>query len=179
MIINLKNYEEHLVRYMDGECSSAEVAAIELFLKQHPEINAELNAFRSTVLFPDEKILFPGKELLKKGISKTNYEGYFVRKIEGDLSSKEAAELEFFISQHPELQREIRAFESTRLVQDLSVVFPDKRSLKRRDGKVVAMYLRYTVITALAACLMLIVMMKGINRNPAPSALTVATNHIR
>lgn len=164
-MISLQNYEEYLVRYLDGECSPQEIAAVALFLEKHPDLNAELNALKATVLPADEKIFFPRKELLKKGITMANYEEYLFRKIEGDLAGGESGEVESFMEEHPELQREMNAFTSTRLVADLSVVFPDKNSLKKRDGKVAVMYVRYALAIAVAACLMLIIMIKGMQWN--------------
>ncbi|MEO5675646.1 MAG: hypothetical protein ABIQ74_13465 [Chitinophagales bacterium] len=164
-MISLQNYDEYLVRYLDGECSPQEIAAVALFLMKHPDLNAELNALKATVLSADEKIFLPRKELLKKGITMANYEEYMLRKIEGDLARGESGEVESFMDEHPELQREMNAFTSARLVSDLSVVFPDKNSLKKRDGKVAVMYVRYALAIAVAACLMLIIMIKGMQWN--------------
>src|SRR2546423_804630 len=130
MRINLQNYEEYFVRYLDGELPSQEAGEVEFFLQQHPELNAELNAFKSTMLLSDEEILFPNKELLKKGITLLNYEDYFIRKVEGELSSAETLDLSVFMKQHPELQQEMNAFGATKLVADSAIVFPDKNSLK-------------------------------------------------
>ncbi|HYV90376.1 MAG TPA: hypothetical protein VE978_01275 [Chitinophagales bacterium] len=174
MRINLQNYEEYFVRYLDGELSSQEAGEVELFLQQHPELNTELNAFKSTVLSADEEIFFPGKELLKKGITLVNYEDYFIRKIEDALSSEEEIDLSVFMQQHPELQREMNAFVATKLVADSSVVFPDKNSLKRRNGRVVPMYVRYTLATAIAASLILIVTIRGIHQTDQPVNSPVA-----
>jgi hypothetical protein len=66
MKINLQNYEEYFVRFLDGDLPSEEVAEVKLFLQRHPGLNAELNAFKATMLPADENIFFPGKELLKK-----------------------------------------------------------------------------------------------------------------
>ena len=165
MRINLQNYEEYFVSYLDGELSSQEVAEVEFFLQQHPGLKAELNAFKLTMLSGDEEISFPKKELLKKGITLVNYEDYFIRKVEGDLSPSEAIDLSAFMNQHPELQREMNAYAATKLIADSSTVFPNKNSLKRRDRRVIPMYVRYGVVVALAASLMLIVMMRGVNWN--------------
>ena len=38
MKINLKNYEEYFVRYIDDELSRDEVSELNLFLSEHPEL---------------------------------------------------------------------------------------------------------------------------------------------
>ena len=168
MKINLQNYEEYFVRYLDGELSSSEVGEVEFFLQQHPELNAELNAFKSTVLSADDEVFFPKKELLMKGITLANYEDYFIRNVENTLSQEEKIELTEFIQQHSGLQREMNAFDSTKLVADSSIVFPDKNLLKRRDGRIVPMYVRYVLAAAIAASVMLVLMMKGVHWREQP-----------
>ncbi len=165
-MINLQNYEEYFVRYMDGECSAREIAAVESFLQEHPHLNNELKALRATLLIPDQ-LSFPDKDLLKKGITTLNYESYFSRKIDNDLSAAETAGLGLFLNEHPQLVRELKAYEKTRLRADLSISFPDKNLLKKRSGLVVGMYMRYALITAVAACLMLIVMLRGFEQKPS------------
>ncbi len=171
-MINLQNYEEYFVRYIDRECSPAEIAAVESFLHRHPTLHEDLNALRGTVLVP-EQVFFPSKEKLKKGISTVNYESYFSRKVDGDLSPAELMELDAFIDSHPELIIQLKGYEATMLSPDISVVFPDKNRLKKRKERVVSMYLRYGLLTAVAACLMLIVMMRSIYKQPVePPVIT-------
>jgi len=162
MKINLQNYEEYFVRFLDGELPSEEIAEVKLFPQRHPGLNAELNAFKATLLPADENVFFPGKELLKKGITLLNYRDYFIRKVEADLSSEEETELNFFLQHHRELQREMNAFAKTKLVADTSLSFPDKNSLKKREGgRVIPIYVRYAFVAAVAAGLMLIMFMRG------------------
>lgn len=162
MKINLQNYEEYFVRFLDGDLPSEDVAEVKLFLQRHPGLNAELNAFKATMLPADENIFFPGKELLKKGITLLNYQDYFIRKVEADLSSEEEQELNSFLQHHRELQREMNAFAKTKLVADTSLGFPDKNSLKKREsGRVIPIYVRYAFVAAVAAGLMLVIFMRG------------------
>lgn len=63
--INLDNYEEWLVLYMDDEVSEEEKTAIEKFAAAHSHIQEELKLLQKTKLQP-EKIVFANKEALYK-----------------------------------------------------------------------------------------------------------------
>jgi hypothetical protein len=61
--INLNNYEEWLIMYVDDELSSEERVAVEKFADAHPHVREEMAIFLQTKLQPEE-IVFPNKETL-------------------------------------------------------------------------------------------------------------------
>jgi hypothetical protein len=63
--INMNNYEEWLVSYVDNEVSQEQRIAIEKFAASHPHVQQELDLFQQTKLQP-EKIFFADKEVLYK-----------------------------------------------------------------------------------------------------------------
>ena len=63
--INMKNYEEWLVSYVDNELNEEQRIAVEKFAANHPRVQQELGLFRQTKLQP-EKIFFADKEVLYK-----------------------------------------------------------------------------------------------------------------
>jgi hypothetical protein len=63
--INLNNYEEWLVAYVDNEVNEEQGDAIEKFAATHPQVQQELALFRQTKL-QSEKIFFADKEVLYK-----------------------------------------------------------------------------------------------------------------
>lgn len=66
-MVNSENYEEYLVLHADGELDEAETAALMAFIAGHPELKAELDAYESTRLVPDESLVFgPKASLLKE-----------------------------------------------------------------------------------------------------------------
>jgi len=71
MKVNMQNYEEYFVRFVDNDLSAEEAGEVQLFLQQHPGLKAELDAFRSAVLIPDASIQFSGKDKRKV------YEAFF------------------------------------------------------------------------------------------------------
>ena len=176
MKINMQNYEEYFVRLIDNELSVEETNEVNLFLQQHNELRAELEAYKVSVLEPDVSLQFPGKHLLEKGITISNYEEYFIRTVENDLSPAEVNEVNSFLAEHPELQQQMLAFKSAILVADTAIIFPDKESLKKRDGRIVPMYARYILTAAVAASLLVIFFMKGIEWNRSRDIPSVADN---
>jgi hypothetical protein len=61
--INMSNYREWLVLYVDNELSEEERIAVEKFAAIHSHVQQELVLFQQTKLEP-EKIVFPNKEVL-------------------------------------------------------------------------------------------------------------------
>ncbi len=60
-----------------------------------------------------------------------NYPAFFLDHHEGNLNSKQEAQLQLFLNLHPELLEEFNSFEFISLNDDLDQIFPDKSSLKK------------------------------------------------
>lgn len=92
-------------------------------------------------------------------INLENYEAWMVDYIEGNLTIDQQKELNEFLVFHPELQKELEAFNMTKLTADNSVFFPNKEALKQPigGGKVIAMHgwMRYAAAAA-AVCTLFI-----------------------
>jgi hypothetical protein len=69
--INMNNYEEWLVLYVDSELSKEEGMAVEKFAAEHPSVQSELHLFQQTKLHLHE-ISFPDKNLLYRNKEKAN-----------------------------------------------------------------------------------------------------------
>jgi hypothetical protein len=67
--ISLENYEEWFCAFIDKELSQKEIAAVELFVLQHPSLQEEFLFMQQTVL-PLEAIVFENKEQLYRKASK-------------------------------------------------------------------------------------------------------------
>ena len=63
--INLNNYEQWLILYVDDELNAQERLAVEKFARAHPHVQEEVTIFLQTKLQPEE-IAFPNKEILYK-----------------------------------------------------------------------------------------------------------------
>jgi len=61
--INLNNYEQWLIMYVDDELSAGEKLAVERFALTHGHVQQELGLFQQAKLQPEE-LVFPNKEIL-------------------------------------------------------------------------------------------------------------------
>jgi len=61
--INMNNYEEYLVLYIDNELNEKEKITVEQFATEHSHVKEELALFQQTKLQPEE-IVFAGKQSL-------------------------------------------------------------------------------------------------------------------
>jgi hypothetical protein len=134
--INISNYEEFLLSAIDGELNGEEMAALEAFMQQHPEIRKELALLESSKLHPDEGMTFDAKEILYRNtdvLSVANYEHFLLDYLDNELSVPQQRELEILIRQHPHIQKELTLLRAARLTPDLSVTFENKASLYRKE----------------------------------------------
>lgn len=63
-LINISNYEEYLISYIDGELNAAERKEFEKFTAEHPLVKEELSIYLQTKSEPEEEIVFANKEIL-------------------------------------------------------------------------------------------------------------------
>ncbi len=138
MNINRNNYEEYFLLYVDGELTTAEKNAVDAFIKQQPDLEAELLALQQTIL-PQEQISFSVKDALLKNeltaINSANYEEQFLLYVDNELNAVEKEEVNKFVLQHPQYQQVFTALQQTRLYPE-QVLHPDKTSLykKKKEG---------------------------------------------
>ena len=132
MPINKDNYEIYFLDYHEGNLPAELVAELFLFLEKNPGLQAAFDEFENVQLPSAEKVIFPDKDFLKKGvIHDGNLSLFLVGQVEGTLSPEEKQQLHAYLDVHPEKASELSLFEKTRLRPDLSVVFPDKEQLKK------------------------------------------------
>jgi anti-sigma factor RsiW len=134
--INISNYEEFLLSYIDGELNDGERAAVEAFLQQHPEQAKELEVLKAAVLRPDNSSVFGDKQMLYRStqITTDNYEGFLLSYIDGELNTAEQQALEAFLKKHPHLQQELETWQSTRLSSDKALHFSNREMLYRHTA---------------------------------------------
>src|SRR5947207_365732 len=63
VLIDLSNYEQWLILYVDKELREEDKARVEKFAAEHPHVQQQLSLFQQTQL-PQEKIVFTNKKVL-------------------------------------------------------------------------------------------------------------------
>jgi hypothetical protein len=161
MNITRQNYEEWLLLYVDNELSLAERLIVDDFLAANPDLQQELEMLQQSTFQPDEEIVFSNKASLLKSSGETlitegNCEQYFVLYADDELSNQQKASVEEFVYRNPRFQAAFELILAAKLTPDYSIVFPNKRSLYRKEKgrRVVAM--RWYKIAAAAVLVLLI-----------------------
>ena len=134
MKINLQNYEQYFIDYLDGNLNPAEEAELRNFVRLHPDLQAEFEDLNDFVLIP-ENIEYQNKNLLKEdelkaieGIGKT--ERLSIAFLENDISNDEQIELN-------QLKNKAKNKSTFELIQKTKIspekiVFKNKSALKKK-----------------------------------------------
>jgi len=138
MNINKENYEIYILDYYEGTLSKSKAQELFAFLEANPDIKEEFDNFENISLIDETSIKYDFKESLKKAntssatiINLDNYKEFFIANIEGDLSISQQKQLEIFLLRHPFLNNEYHLFNIAKLSPDTSIVFENKRQLKK------------------------------------------------
>ena len=74
-------------------------------------------------------------------ITTDNYEEYFYRYCEGEMTTEERAEVEAFAAQHPDLAEELSLYDPALKLEENPMTYPDKEGLMRHEAMVVPFFL--------------------------------------
>lgn len=161
MNINRNNYEEYFLLYADNELPAAEKEAVDVFVTEHPDLKDELDMLLLAVL-PASGPVFNDKELLYRTtdtgslVNMTNFESFFVRYCDDELTNEEKAATELFVYRHPEFQVDFELIQQARLQPDTTLSFPGRESLYRRENnKQRPLVVRWLSVAAAAMLLLL------------------------
>lgn len=154
MSINRDNYEEYFLLYADNELPDNEKIEVLRFIRENPDLEDEFKMLLGTVLKPAEQPKINKSFLYKTPadalINDKNYEEYIVAWYDGELNDSEKVALGNFIKLHPHLQQEFEIFEKVKLQPDLSVTFPGKKELyKKEPAKTIPLVLWRTLAAAI------------------------------
>ncbi len=138
MKINRNNYETYFIDHLDGRLDASLVMELNQFLEDNPDLKEELDSFETISINLHETFNYSDKEVLKKAvvspidkINSENYNEYFIASFEGDLNSVDQKSLKSFIEANPQLQSEYDLFKISRISSDKSIIFANKKSLKK------------------------------------------------
>ena len=151
MDINRHNYEAFLLDLLEGRLSAEEERQLNEFLKNHPELGADMPDLTLCCLEKD-KVSFPGRDQLRKDISlvgtslsEANFDLFSIARLEGDLSRSQEEEHQSMVDREPVKMEQWSAWQKTRLVpgqiqfhflQEDVVLDLEKRCLMRLKDRV-------------------------------------------
>jgi hypothetical protein len=176
MGINFDNYEQYFLDHMEGRLSPEMERELDIFLLANPDLKQDLDDFDAVTIPPDESIIYPTKDSLKKNILSSAYtddirlEEMMVSSIEGLLNEEDEAGLQEYLHSHPAKSREMEAFRRTRIPVDLSITYRDKSKLRRKAELIFIPRVAWGIAAA-AAVIIILLSVRYFNRieeSPAP-----------
>ncbi len=187
MRININNYEQYFLDYVEGRLGQDEIRDLEVFMELHPELARLLNDYEKMPIGPDLNIQYPKKDSIRKknqpteSIHHDNIESWIISAVERELTPDEMIELEHFISQNPAYDYDLKTYKKTIIQPQTEIVFPDKRSLKKSP---LIIFKKATVISivSVAATILLMISIRILlvqsdkQINPVPVNPDVAIN---
>lgn len=133
MSINLHNYETWFLMYTDNELSEPERLAVESFVKQHPELKSELDAFSMAILTPDLEVYEPSTELIK--IDGQQVETLLLKHLDNELTESEKFSVNRLIAEQKAVADEWLILQQTKVHAE-HIVFEHKASLYKHTTRV-------------------------------------------
>ena len=138
MNINRHNYEEFFLLYVDNELSVAERNAVDIFVQENADLKEELLMLQQTV-FNTEAVVFENKHtLLKEEL--TPLQENLLLYIDDELSAAGKLNMQQLLNADAAANKELALLQHTKLQADTAIIFPNKKSLyKKETGRVVGM----------------------------------------
>lgn len=138
-MINLGNYEEYFILYMDNELSAEEKLMVENFIAQHPHLAEELDVLMSTKL-PSDEVSFGNKEeLLSYSMKVNTVDEALLLYIDNELPKAEKKVVEQQIASNKDYALQHSVLLQTKLDASEQIPHPNKKELYRHTEKVVAL----------------------------------------
>ena len=155
--IDASRLTEFLVALHEGDLPGPQAMDLERYLYEHPEAAREVKLMNVSRVQEDH-IAFPekgsiGRHFPPQGMpDKHRLTDFLIAALEGDLTKEQRAALVAYVKSYPEAQREERLVAAARM-QPEEMVFSGKEQLKKREGRVIALWQRYAVAASIALLL--------------------------
>jgi hypothetical protein len=158
MQITKDNYELFIIDYLDGKLDSKGKQDLIAFVEANPSIKEEFELLKDSAdLEMDSTIQIPDFSGLKKQtILPENHSSdeLMIARLEGDLTQNQIKEFDAVLVKNEIKQKEFSLYKSTKSIPDLSIVFPNKKALKK--GGLIIQFKSIQKYAAAAAVIMLL-----------------------
>jgi hypothetical protein len=135
MNINRENYEAFFLDHFEGNLTKSQETELMDFLQQNNDLKDEFESFEMLSLDNEIQQSFSGKEFLKRPfdttIKDTVKEIHLIAWHEGDLNESEKKMVTQAVAEDINFQKDFNLFGLTKLLPDTSIIYQDKKSLKR------------------------------------------------
>ena len=173
-MINLSNYEEYFILYMDNELDAEQKLMVEAFVAQHPQLAEELDILMSTRL-PMDNVSFTGKaDLLSASMKVNTVDESLLLYIDNELPANERRAVEQQIDSNKDYALQHSLLMQTKADATEKVSYPDKKELYRHTERVV-LFKPWMRIAAAVVVLVFGSVFFLVNKEEGPVAPVTAT----
>ncbi len=154
-VVNDDVIEGLIISCINRDLSKVEEKKLMEIVNGNPDYSKLFFQYKRTKLeLGDEKL--SDKVLLKGNLPVTeeNAEYFIIAEMEGVITNEEKQSLDKFRKEFPGIKTLAVAYSGTKLNSSEKIIFADKSSLKKKEGVVISMWMRYVTVAA-AACLIL------------------------
>lgn len=154
-IVNDDLIEGLIVSYINGDLPKTEEKKLMEIIKGNAAYEKLLKQYQITKLKSGEEKL-TDKVLLKGHlpITEENAEYFIIAETEGVLTNEEKKALDNYKNAFPGIKKIALSYTAVKLIPSEKIIFKNKSSLKKKEGVVIALWMRYVSVAA-AACLIL------------------------
>lgn len=132
-IINLSNYEEYFLLYMDEELNAQEKAAVDAFLTFHPELRSELDLLMGTKLEPEFLSFGAKEELLAANMGQQVIDENLLLHVDGELDEAARKATEQKLQADDTYRTQYQMLLRTKSDPAEIIPYPNKEELYRRS----------------------------------------------
>ena len=141
-MVDDKHVEDHLIARLEGDLDAVQLDALRAYLSANPEWLQADRTYALTKLVPEAMAFFGKQELVRhlppQGlVNAFTVDDHLIARLEGELSAEQAAALNRFLEEHPAFRRNEALIQVTRTTP-VAKAYPDKASLKKKEGRVIA-----------------------------------------
>ena len=165
--LNKHNYEAFYLDFLEGNLNVEETVQLFRFLDENPELKLEDENFEikeNSIIQLDESFKNDLKQIDFEAdeVNQITINSFLIAQFESQLSVKKEIEVEAFLVKYPTHKLVQKRIKATFLIPDLSIVYPDKKDLKKSETR----YL-WPIISSVAAILVILFLV--LNTNSIPS----------
>ncbi|MFW5805815.1 MAG: hypothetical protein ACOCVX_04725 [Bacteroidales bacterium] len=161
--INKHNYEAYLLDFMEGNLSAKDAKALEAFLHDNPQLDADIFDTSGLKLNPHENLHYNRKNTLKRDEEMPEFnqrEKLLIGLAENDLNETEKQHAETLLSSDPSAIEDYKLYRRSKLQPDKNIIYPDKSTLKKKSPLISMKQLQYIAVAAVITGLLVVGMLQ-------------------
>ncbi|MEA3449281.1 MAG: hypothetical protein U9Q98_12670 [Bacteroidota bacterium] len=176
--INKYNYEAYLLDFMEGTLGAEDAKALESFLTDNPQLDADIFDTSGVKLTPNELVSFDNKNTLKRDEEMPEFnqrEKLLIGLAENDLNEDEKHHAEKLLSSDPSVIDDYELYRKSKLTPDKNITYPYKSALKKKATLISMKQLQYVAAAAVITGLLVVGMLR---LNIQNTNYSLNSNHI-